>query len=424
MKVYLDTIGCRLNQAEIERLASQFRSAGHTIVDSARGADLVVINTCTVTAAAASDSREKVRQAAAAGAGQIVLTGCWATLDPQNAASLPGVMRIVTNEHKDELVPAVLGLPSTNLAAASIAREPLPGIHHRMRAFIKVQDGCDNFCTFCITRIARGHGVSVTEEQVIREINAAVEGGAKEAVLSGVHLGSWGRDQSQGKCLRDLIQSILARTQIRRLRLSSLEPWDLDTTFFELWQDPRMCRHLHFPLQSGSSSVLKRMGRNTTPERYRELVEIAREKIPDLALTTDIIVGFPQESQEEFDESMAFVKAVQFAGGHVFKYSPRPGTAAARLTGRVHGKIAHERSQQMCTLLQQSAREYAAHFEGRVLEVLWESSNPQSDGSRKLSGLTGNNLRAVSTLSENRVNQLDSVHVDKVLDDHLEVSLV
>ena len=185
-----------------------------------------------------------------------------------------------------------------------------------------------------------------------------------------------------------------------------------------------MCRHLHFPLQSGSLSVLKRMGRNTTPGRYRELVEIARAKIPDLALTTDIIVGFPQESEEEFDESMAFVKTMQFAGGHVFKYSPRPGTAASKLTGRVHGKIAHERSQQMRALLLQSAREYAARFEGRVLEVLWESSSTQSDGSRKVSGLTGNNLRAVSTLSENRVNQLDSVHVDKVLEDHLEVSVV
>jgi threonylcarbamoyladenosine tRNA methylthiotransferase MtaB len=424
MKVYLDTVGCRLNQAEIERLASQFRSAGHTIVDGAQGADLVVINTCTVTAAAASDSREKARQAHAAGAGQIVLTGCWATLDPESAASLPGVMRIVKNEHKNDLLPELLGIPALEPASTTIAREPLPGIHHRTRAFIKVQDGCDNFCTFCVTRIARGRGVSVPEEQVMREIKAAVEGGAKEAVLSGVHLGSWGRDLNHSQHLRDLIQSILTQTQIHRLRLSSIEPWDLDASFFDLWQDPRMCRQIHFPLQSGSATVLKRMARNTTPERYRELVEIASETVPDLALTTDIIVGFPQETDEEFTESLEFVKEMKFAGGHVFKYSPRPGTAAAKLPGRVHGKIAHSRSQQLRALLQQSAREYAARFEGQVLEVLWESSLPQGDGSWKLSGLTGNNLRAVATLPENRVNQLDRVHIHQVVEDHLEVSVV
>jgi len=275
MKVYFDTIGCRLNQAEIERLANQFRKAGHTIIESAQEADMVVINTCAVTAAAASDSREKARQANAAGAKQIVLTGCWATLEPENAADLPGVMRVVTNQHKEELGSDILGIPLTEFEAEPIIREPLPGIHRRTRAFIKVQDGCDNFCTFCVTRIARGRGMSVPEDEVIREINAAVQGGAQEAVLSGVHLGSWGNDWKNGKSLRDLIQVILDHTKIRRLRLSSLEPWDLEKSFFELWNDPRMCRHLHFPLQSGSGTVLRRMARNTTPEKYRELVSQA-----------------------------------------------------------------------------------------------------------------------------------------------------
>lgn len=424
MKVYFDTIGCRLNQAEIERLANQFRSAGHTVVDSAGDADMVVINTCAVTAAAASDSREKVRQANAAGAKQIVLTGCWATLEPESAASLPGVMRVVTNARKNSLGADLLGIPLTEFEVGSIAREPLPGVHRRTRAFIKVQDGCDNFCTFCVTRIARGRGVSIPLESVIREINTAVESGVQEAVLSGVHLGSWGSDLLNGSELHDLIQAVLDQTRIRRLRLSSIEPWGLDQAFFELWQDPRMCRHIHFPLQSGSGSVLRRMARNTTPERYRELVNLARRTIPGLALTTDIIVGFPQESDEEFEESLEFVREMQFAGGHVFKYSPREGTAAARLPRRIHGRIAHERSRKMRELLAQSAAEYEQKFIGQTLDVLWESAAQLPDGSWRMHGLTGNYLRVNAILPENRWNQVDSVKALSVNKDHLEVTVI
>jgi threonylcarbamoyladenosine tRNA methylthiotransferase MtaB len=424
MKVYFDTIGCRLNQAEIERLANQFRKAGHTIMESAQEADMVVINTCAVTAAAASDSREKARQAHAAGAKQIVLTGCWATLEPENAAGLPGVMRVVTNQHKEELGSDILGIPLTEFEVEPIIREPLPGIHRRTRAFIKVQDGCDNFCTFCVTRIARGRGMSVPEDEVIREINAAVQGGAQEAVLSGVHLGSWGNDWKNGKSLRDLIQVILDHTKIRRLRLSSLEPWDLEKSFFELWNDPRMCRHLHFPLQSGSGTVLRRMARNTTPEKYRELVSQARSLVPGLAITTDIIAGFPQETDAEFEESLEFVKEMNFAGGHVFKYSAREGTAAARLPQRVHGKIAHERSRQMREAIQQSAKGYASGFKDQVLEVLWESSAQQSDGTWQLHGLTDNYLRAATILPENHWNRVERVRVVSVLDDHLLVRVI
>ena len=309
MKVFFDTVGCRLNQAEIEQLAGEFRAAGHTIVENAEGADLVIINTCAVTAAAASDSRQKVRHAQRAGVGQIVVTGCLATLEPAEIDALQGVSLVVPNTEKSRIPLLLSGHAELNELEA-LARQPLPGAHKRTRAFIKAQDGCDNYCTFCVTRIARGGAVSVPREKVLQEVTAATAGGTREVVLTGVQLGSWGCDLDGDVRITDLIRFILLNSPIERLRLSSTEPWDLDERFFALWQDPRMCRHLHLPLQSGSTSVLKRMVRRTTPAEYRELVGKARECIPGLAVTTDIIVGFPGETEEEFQESLEFVKEI------------------------------------------------------------------------------------------------------------------
>jgi len=332
MKIYLDTIGCRLNQAEIENYARQLYAAGHELVAASSEADWVIVNTCAVTSAAASDSRAKIRQAARSGDAQIVVTGCWSSLQPEQAASLPGVQHVVANTHKDQLVQEIFGFPLETFDLEPVARTPLPGARLRTRAFIKVQDGCDNRCTFCVTTLARGAGRSRSIREVLADIQAALQPGksqAREIVLTGVHLGSWGQDFARPDRLKNLIQAILSETDVQRLRLSSLEPWDLDEAFFELWADPRLCRHLHLPLQSGSPATLRRMARKTTPVSYARLLETARRLIPQLAITTDIITGFPGESQSEFDESLAFVKAMRFAGGHVFTYSERPGTAAA-----------------------------------------------------------------------------------------------
>src|SRR5512142_3292803 len=196
MKIYLDTIGCRLNQSEIETMARNFRAAGHEIVDSAAGADLAVVNTCAVTNEAAADSRAKIRQIGRAGVPEIVATGCWATLQPRQAKELPNVLRTVPNDRKDHLVSDLLNLRPETFDVEPIAREPLPGLHRRTRAFIKVQDGCDNHCTFCVTTIARGEGRSRPLADVILDIRSALRGGTKEIVLTGVHLGSWGQDLS------------------------------------------------------------------------------------------------------------------------------------------------------------------------------------------------------------------------------------
>lgn len=417
MKIYLDTIGCRLNQAEIEHYARQFRAAGHELVAEAAQADLAVVNTCTVTAAAASDSRQKIRQAARAGAGEIVATGCWASLQPGEASSLPGVSRVVPNLAKDSLVPSLLGLKVEAFELEPVERLPLPGARLRTRAFIKVQDGCDNRCTFCITTLARGASRSRPLAEILADIRAAlhvVEGGeaaAQEIVLTGVHLGSWGQDFASPAHLAGLIRTILDELPVPRLRLSSLEPWDLDERFFDLWKDPRLCRHLHLPLQSGSATTLRRMARKTTPAAFAALVSAARSAIPDLAITTDLIVGFPGETEAEFAESLAYVRQVGFAGGHVFPYSARPGTAAARMPGQVKNALRKQRSSLLRAVLDESAAAYQAAFIGQVLPVLWESATGLGPQGWQVSGLTDNYLRVRALAPRRLWNQITPVRL-------------
>ncbi|MFZ3079643.1 MAG: MiaB/RimO family radical SAM methylthiotransferase [Bellilinea sp.] len=424
MKIFLDSIGCRLNQSEIERFATQFRAAGHTIVNSAGEAELVVVNTCTVTQAAASDSRQKIRQAARLGAADIVVTGCWSTLEPDNAAVLPNVRRVVSNLNKDHLVAEVLGVQEEDFDLEPVAREPLPGAHLRTRAFIKTQDGCDNHCTFCITRIARGPGRSETIQAVLSDIQHAQSGGTREVVLSGVHLGSWGYDLSPRMHLRDLIQAVLRDTDVERLRLSSLEPWDLEENFFQLWENSRLCRHLHLPLQSGCEQTLHRMARHTNPAAFRRLVESARQAAPGMAVTTDLIVGFPGEDDREFAESLTFVQEMEFAGGHVFSYSARPGTPAVRLNNPVSGTVAHRRSEQMRQVLAESSALFREQHLGSEACVLWEATNAYGPTGWKLHGLTDNYLRVEVHSPQRLWNQINRVRLDRLTDQGLAGSLI
>lgn len=414
MKVFFDTVGCRLNQAEIEHMAAQFRAAGHQVIDSSEGADLVVVNTCAVTAAATSDSRQKARQAHQAGAQKIVLTGCWATLEPDQARAIPGVSDVISNLKKMDLPLRVLESEPPIFDLEPIARQPLPGAHSHTRAFIKAQDGCDNFCTFCVTRVARGKGQSVPREQVLEDILQAERGGVREVVLSGVHLGSWGKDLGQGETITDLLSYLLDHSNMERIRLSSVEPWDLDERFFKLWQDPRLCPHLHLPLQSGSASILKRMARHTDPKAFGDLVEMARTYIPRVSITTDVIVGFPGESDVEFNESLEFVEKMQFSGGHVFRYSVREGTAAAKLPDRVDGKTARARAKQMQEIIKSSEASYLSSFIGRELKVLWEGSGKPSDKGWTLHGLSDYYMKVEAQADTNRWNKIDTVQIETV----------
>jgi len=412
LKIYLDTVGCRLNQSEIETMARQFRAAGHEIVASAQGADLAVVNTCAVTSDAAADSRQMIRHLARAGVPQIIPTGCWTTLQPKEAANLPNVRKVVSNSEKENLVAqfnSEFRIQNSEFDLEPLSRQPLPGLHRRTRAFIKAQDGCDNACTFCITTVARGEGRSRPLADVIRDIQFALAGGTKEIVLTGVHLGSWG--QEWDRHLRELVRAILDQTETPRLRLSSLEPWDLDADFFGLWRDRRLCGHLHLPLQSGSRSVLKRMARKTTPESFRELTAAARSVMPEAAVTTDVIAGFPGESEDEFAETLDFVREMDFAGGHVFAYSARPGTAAARMKGQIRPEVRKKRNAVLREAFEESAQAYRRKFVGRRMSVLWESVSELDEWGWQMEGWTENYLRVRAASSSPRWNELDEVEL-------------
>lgn len=413
MKVFLDTIGCRLNQAEIENMAKQFRAAGHEIVASADSAQMAVVNTCAVTTQAASDSRSKIRNIARSGVQEIIPTGCWTTLQPKEASALPNVLKVITNDKKDFLVPDVLNLPRESFDIEPIDRTPIPGLHRRTRAFIKVQDGCDNKCTFCITTVARGESKSRLLTEVISDINSALDGESKEIVLTGVHLGSWGQDFGN-QHLRDLVKAILRETDVKRLRLSSLEPWDLDVDFFSLWNDKRLMPHLHLPLQSGSDSTLKRMLRKTTTTSFRELVAAARNLIPEVAITTDIIAGFPGETQEEFSQTLDFVKEIGFAGGHVFSYSSRSGTGASRMKGQVKPEERKKRNHILQETIQASAKIYRQKFINKKVSVLWESTTEYDEFGWKMEGWSENYLRVSAVASSPRWNEVDKVKLLEV----------
>lgn len=417
MKIFLDSIGCRLNQSEIEQYARQFRAAGHTLVPTAGEADLAVINTCTVTNAADSDSRGKIRQAIRAGSKEVIVTGCWSNQNPEIAAAFPGISQVVPNVDKDHLVPQILQIPEEKFDLEPLSRELIPGARLRTRAFIKVQDGCDNRCTFCITTIARGHGRSRKITEIIAEINSLVNGSspgqnsAKEIILTGVHLGSWGHDFAEPQHLFDLVRAILMDTDVPRLRLSSLEPWDLDAEFFSLWEDVRLCRHLHLPLQSGSASVLRRMARKTTPDSYADLVNAARAVCPDIAITTDLIAGFPGETEQEFTETQEFLQRVSFSGGHVFTYSPRPGTPAAGMADQVPFHMRKERNARLRNLLADTELNYQQQFVDRIMPVLWESVKAIDSNSWHLSGLTDNYLRVNAEAPRSLWNQISLVQL-------------
>lgn len=393
-------------------MSRQFRAAGHEIVATAEHADMAVVNTCAVTTQAASDSRGKIRTIARAGVNEIVATGCWTSIQPKDAAALPNVRHVITNDKKDLLVPQVLNLQPDTFDLEPIDRIPIPGLHRRTRAFIKVQDGCDNKCTFCVTTLARGEGRSRPLAEVIIDVNAALAGDSKEIVLTGVHLGSWGQETNQH--LRDLVDALLRETDVQRLRLSSLEPWDLDADFFSLWNDKRLMPHLHLPLQSGSDSTLRRMARKTTPESFRGLVQAARAIMPDVAITTDIIAGFPGETDEEFSETLEFVKEIQFTGGHVFSYSPRPGTGAAKMKGQVKPEVRKRRNRILQEVIEESATSYREKFIGQTLSVLWESTTEYGEYGWRMEGWTGNYLRVSAIAPSPRWNEVDKVRLQSL----------
>jgi threonylcarbamoyladenosine tRNA methylthiotransferase MtaB len=419
MKVYLDSLGCRLNLSEVETLARRLVALGWQVVSQPEEAQVYVVNTCAVTVQAERKSRSRVRSLAAANPqAAIAVLGCYATLAPRRCAAWPQVTWVIPNAEKERAAHILTeAQPRTGAGAPAGAFD---GSFLRTRAFIKVQEGCDNHCTYCVTRRLRGPGRSRAVGEVVRQVRARVAEGYQEVILTGVNLGSYGRHRPGAGGLAGLVQTLLRETDVARLRLSSVEPWDLDEAFFTLWEDARLCRQLHLPLQAGCDATLRRMGRPITTARFARLVEAARATIPDLALTTDVIAGFPGEDEAAFEAGLAFVDRLAFARLHVFPYSPRPGTPAAEAPGQVPGPVRRARARRLRRLGARHAAQFRAQFLGREMPVLWERPNRAG----LWSGLTDNYIRVVAPADEDLHNQIRMTRLLEARKRHLVGALV
>ncbi|MDD2759368.1 MAG: tRNA (N(6)-L-threonylcarbamoyladenosine(37)-C(2))-methylthiotransferase MtaB [Methylomonas sp.] len=410
MQIHLKTLGCRLNEAELETWAQAFQAKGHGITRNLSDAQLVIINSCAVTQDAVKKSKQMIRRIHRDNPqAKLVVSGCYATLNETEAAQMMGVDLIVGNQDKNQLVEKALAeLNMDSMPAMSTEPGEVSLFSRgRQRAFVKVQDGCRYRCTFCIVTVARGEESSRRIEDVVAEINALHQQGINEAIITGVHLGGYGSDI--GSDLVELVKAILEQTEIPRLRMGSLEPWELPEGFFELFKNPRLMPHLHLPLQSGSDSVLRRMARRCKTAEFTELVSKARAAIPHFNITTDIIVGFPGETEEEWQESVDYIKHVGFGHIHTFSYSPREGTKAAAMPNQIGQEIKRKRSRELHGLAETMKQAFIAENIGTEADILWEGQTETlENGLIRYFGYSQNYLRAAcdvapNTLLENRI---------------------
>ncbi len=407
-RVALDCLGCKLNQAEIELLARQLAEAGCRLVAPTDKADIYILNTCTVTHVADRKSRQRLRMAHRRNPGaRLVAVGCYAERAPRELERIEGVDLIVGNNGKSHLLRI---LREAGYLGQPVARDST-WLHDngcRTRAFIKVQDGCHNFCAYCIVPLVRSREESVPVERVVDEVRKRVAAGYQEVVLTGTEIGTY---SCNGANLRGLLECILTETSVSRLRLSSLQPPVISYELIGLWRNERLCPHFHLSLQSGSDGVLSRMKRRYTASDYQRAVSLIRKSVPEVAVTTDVIVGFPGETEAEFQESLSFCRQMQFARIHVFPYSPRPGTEAAHMPA-VADRVKRQRRQEMLALAGESMPGFNQQFLGRTVEVLWEQ---QAGG--VWSGLTGNYIRVYARSSGELTNRLLPVRLVEIYRD-------
>jgi len=402
-KVVFHTLGCKLNQAESELLARQFTEAGFRVV-SDDGADVYVLNTCTVTHIADRKSRHLLRLWRRRNPEALIIaTGCYAERNPQELARV-GADLVVGNEQKKHLLDELKGEPAP--ATRCSAEQFVAGVVSRVRSFIKIQDGCNDACAYCIVPQVRGCERCLPMADIVSEVKERVASGYKEVVLTGTKIGDY---KHSGANLKQLVERVLEATGVERLHLSSLQPRDISPELISLWQDPRLCRHFHLALQSGSDAVLRQMGRNYSVDDYRQAVFLIRSIVPDVAITTDIMVGFPGETAEEFEESYRFCQEIDFANIHVFAYSPRPGTLAVRMVGQINDRLKKERSLRMLKLARQAVQKFCQGFLGQDMTVLWEKE--VTPGSGVYSGLTNNYIRVLTQSSEPLSNKFRSVYL-------------
>ena len=408
--VSIETHGCKLNQADSSALAAEFLEAGYRLAAPGESADVCVVNTCTVTHVADRKARQALRSARRRNPrATVVATGCYAQRSPQDLKGLDQVDLVLGNTQKSGLVSLVGDWrDDTPAPRAAGSDAPLagPSLVVRTRAAVKIQEGCDQVCAYCIVPKVRGRERSVPAGRIIAQIERHLANGYKEVVLTGTQLGTYGFDL-EGVDLKGLVSRILDETGLARLRVSSLQPQEMDPGLIALWSDPRLCPHFHMPLQSGSDAVLKRMRRRYTSELYAQAVDAIRQAVPHSSVTADVIVGFPGETHAEFEETVELCRRLRFASLHVFPYSVRPGTSAAHFDGRVGHRTKAERVDRLLRLGRSLGVEFRRGLMGTVRPVLWERSDaPAGSGPRSWTGLTDNYVRVTASSERTLANQI------------------
>ncbi|XUW99534.1 MAG: tRNA (N(6)-L-threonylcarbamoyladenosine(37)-C(2))-methylthiotransferase MtaB [Dehalogenimonas sp.] len=394
--VFIETLGCKLNQSESETMGRDLSAAGYRIVHSIGEADIFLLNTCTVTGVA----DRKARQAAHASIKKnpkikVVITGCYAERDGGELSKLAGIAAVLGNEAKSNIAGE---LESIGLVPSI---EPFKSEAGRARSMIKIQDGCDHRCAYCIVPLVRPHKSCVHAEIIIEQIKKRQAEGFREVVLTGTEIGEYAKD---GLDLAGLLKRILSETGIERVRISSLQPQEINQELINLWKNKRLCRHFHLSLQSGSDPVLRRMRRRYNTASYRTAVELIQDAIPDAAVTTDVIAGFPGENNAEFEDSVTFIQSIGFSRLHVFPYSPRPGTLAASMPGQVESSTIKARVDRLLKLGRQCELDFKRRFKGKTLEILIEA---REDG--RWVGYTDNYIRANIDSTEDLENRIVEV---------------
>ncbi|OIQ61561.1 threonylcarbamoyladenosine tRNA methylthiotransferase MtaB [Moorella thermoacetica] len=400
-RVALVSLGCKVNQNEVEALKHLFQEAGYQVVPFPEAADVYVIHTCTVTHISDRKSRQLIRRAIRANPEAIVaVTGCYAQVAPGEVLAIPGVDLVVGTRDRHRLVELVARAREGTAPINAVRPhekgetfEELPLVEvSRARAFLKIQEGCQEFCTYCIVPYARGPLRSRDPELIRAEVRRLVDAGYLEIVLTGVHTGAYGRDLAGEVDLADLLQNLVKVPGLRRLRISSIDPLDFTPELKAvLTGEGVICPHFHIPLQSGDDAILGRMGRRYTGQYYLELIASLRSGRPGAAFTSDVMVGFPGETEAQFQNTLAVVKEAALAGIHVFPYSPRRGTPAAAMPGQVAAEVKKDRERRLLQLGRHLSRQYAREFLAQTLDVLVEGPLPGCPDCQE--GLTGNYLR-------------------------------
>ena len=424
-KAALHNLGCKVNAYETEAMQEMMEKAGYEIVPFKEGADIYIINTCTVTNIADRKSRQMLHRARKMNPGAIVVAaGCYVQAQAEKQEVDPCIDIVLGNNRKKDLI-AVLEEYEKNKEADTCLEEvedisrtreyetlslTRPGDH--TRAYIKVQDGCNQFCTYCIIPYARGRVRSRAVEDVIREVRSLAGNGYREVVLTGIHLSSYGIDFDGERHLLELIRAVHEVEGISRIRLGSLEPGIITEEFAESISSlPKMCPHFHLSLQSGCDDTLRRMNRRYTSAEYYEKCQILRKYFDHPALTTDVIVGFPGETEEEFRQSMEFVDKVDFYETHIFKYSRREGTKAAAMEGQVSEQVKAQRSALMISLGERKRKAYEESFVGKDVEVLVEE--PAIIGGKAVqTGHTKEYIKIALEQEEDLRNQIVKIRID------------